>query len=43
MAPLPPPWPLWPGWPALAVGAGAVTAMKLGKEKSDSGAETKKD
>ena len=31
------------GLAGLAVGAGAVTAMKLGKEKSDSGAETEKD
>lgn len=31
------------GLAGLALGAGAVTAMKLGKEKSDSGAETKKD
>jgi hydrogenase small subunit len=31
------------GLAGLAVGAGAVTAMKLGKDKSDPGAETKKD
>ena len=31
------------GLAGLAVGAGAVTAMKLGKEKSDPGAETEKD
>ncbi len=31
------------GLAGLAVGAGAVTAMKLGKEKSDPGADTKKD
>jgi hypothetical protein len=31
------------GLAGLAVGAGAVTAMKLGKKKSEPGAEAKKD
>ena len=43
MAPPRPPWACVAGLAGVAVGAGAVTAMKLGKEKSDPGAETKKE